>query len=176
MAGPASIPIWDPLVRVFHWTLATAVVVNYWFTESGGDVHTWVGYTAATAVAVRIAWGFLGTGHARFDDCRISVATVREHLAALRARRLPTESGHNPLGAMMIYLMLLLVVILATTGWLHEEIDALYGNSVLQTIHSYAAHTLWFCALLHVVAVFTIQHIGRIELVRPMINGRRRSS
>ena len=168
-----TIKVWDPLVRVFHWTLAVTVVVNYWLTEPGSDVHNWVGYTAAAAVAVRIVWGFVGHGHARFRTFTPSPARIREHMEAMSSRAVPTDSGHNPLGAFMIYLAFLLVAVLAVTGWMHEEIDALFGNELLQEIHEIAAHTLWISAVLHVVAVFFVQYVGRIDLVRPMITGRR---
>lgn len=171
---PAPVRVWDPLVRALHWMLAGAVLVNYWLTESGSDLHTWVGYLAAAVVLVRIVWGFAGRGHARFDAFTPSMAGIREHIEAMASRRMPLDSGHNPLGALMIYLMFLLIAVLAVTGWLHEEVDALYGNDLLQEIHELAAHTLWICALLHVLAVFVVQHLGRIELVRPMITGWRR--
>jgi len=172
---PASIVIWDPVVRIFHWTLAAIVLANYWLTDPGEDIHTWFGYAAAAAVLLRVGWGFVGGRHARFADFPISRARIREHVAELRARSLPAESGHNPLGAIMIYLMFLLVFLLVCTGWLHEEIDALYGNDLLQRVHAYAAHALWAGALVHVAAVFIMQYLlGRVELVRPMITGRRR--
>jgi len=169
-----SVAVWDPVVRIFHWTLAAIVLANYWLTEPGEDVHTWLGYTAAAGVLGRIFWGFLGTKHARFADFPVSRARIRSHLRELAARRLPADSGHNPFGAVMIYLVFLLVAVLACTGWLHEEVDALYGNELLQQVHAYAAHTLWIGALIHVAAVFIVQYVGRIELVRPMITGRRR--
>jgi len=74
----------------------------------------------------------------------------------------------------MIYLVFLLITILTVTGWLHEEVDALFGNDFLQETHELAAHVLWIAALVHIASVFVVQHIGKIELVRPMITGRRR--
>lgn len=174
MSRSASIVIWDPVVRIFHWTLAAIVLANYWLTDSGEDIHTWLGYAAASAVLIRVGWGFFGGKHARFADFPISLARIREHLGELSARSLPADSGHNPLGAIMIYLMFLLVLLLVSTGWLHQEVDALYGNDLLQRVHAYAAHALWAGALIHVAAVFIMQYVGRIELVRPMITGRRR--
>ena len=174
MGRPASILIWDPAVRIFHWTLAAIVLANYWLTEPGEDIHTWLGYAAAAAVLARIVWGFLGTKHARFADFPVTLAGIREHLRQLSVRRIPADSGHNPLGAAMIYLMFLLVAVLACTGFLHEEVDALYGNDLLEEVHRLTAHTLWIASLIHVAAVFGVQHLGRIELVRPMITGRRR--
>lgn len=171
-----AIPIWDPLVRVLHWSLAVAVVVNYWLTEPGSDVHNWIGYGAGAVVGIRIIWGFVGRGHARFDSFTPSRERFRKHLAALAARSIPADSGHNPMGALMIYVIFGLVAVLTATGWMHEEIDALFGNDLLQEIHEIAAHTLWICALLHVAAVFLVQHVGRIDLIRPMITGRRTRS
>src|SRR5690606_40509950 len=60
--------VWDPLVRIFHWTLATACVLNLWVLESGEAWHRWIGYYAAGAVVVRILWGFVGTPYARFSS------------------------------------------------------------------------------------------------------------
>jgi len=171
---PASVPIWDPLVRLIHWTLAGAVIADYWFTDPGSDLHNWIGYLAASAVAVRIAWGFVGRDYARFAAFTPSAARFREHLAALSSRRVPLESGHNPLGALMIYAVFALVAALTVTGWLHEEIDALFGNGLLQEVHELAAHALWICALIHVASVVLVQYVGRVELIRPMLTGRRR--
>ena len=41
---PATVKVWDPLVRVFHWSLATLFVTAYLTGEDGGQVHigaTW---------------------------------------------------------------------------------------------------------------------------------------
>ena len=32
----AAVPVWDPLVRVLHWTLAAAVIVGYATGDDGG--------------------------------------------------------------------------------------------------------------------------------------------
>lgn len=174
MGDRDAVPIWDPVVRVFHWTLAGTVIGAYWLTDPGSDLHDWLGYGAAAAVAIRIVWGVVGRGHARFDAFRPTLAGVHAHVEHLRARAVPLDSGHNPLGALMIYLVFALVAILTLTGWLHDEIDALYGNDLLQDTHEIAAHALWGCAIVHVLSVFVVQWRGRIELVRPMITGWRR--
>lgn len=174
MSRPEAVEIWDPVVRGFHWTLAAAVITVYWLTDPGSDLHNWVGYLAAAAVAVRIVWGFVGVGNARFENFTPSVARLREHLQALSSRNVPLKSGHNPLGALMIYLVFFLVVALTVTGWLHEEIDVLFGNEFLQESHALAGHVLWILALIHVVSVIAVQYVGRIALISPMITGRRR--
>ncbi|HEX5787851.1 MAG TPA: cytochrome b/b6 domain-containing protein [Woeseiaceae bacterium] len=174
MDRPESVPVWDPVVRTLHWSLAAIVVVDYWATDPGSSLHNWLGYAAMAIVAVRLVWGFAGRGYARFSSFTPSRTRFREHWAALRSRAVPAESGHNPLGALMIYAVMVLVTALAVTGFLHEEIDALFGNAFLQDVHELAAHALWICAIVHVLSVFAVQYYGRVELVRPMITGRRR--
>lgn len=174
MDRPETLEIWDPVVRVLHWSLAALVLIDYWLTEPGSSVHDWLGYLAMAIVVLRIVWGFTGRGHARFSAFTPSLARLREHWAALSARSVPIDSGHNPLGALMIYAVMFLVTALAITGWLHEEIDALFGNDFLQKTHELAAHALWISAIIHVLSVFVVQYYGRVELVRPMITGRRR--
>ena len=43
---PSVIRLWDPLVRLFHWSLAGIFVANYWINETGEDWHKWLGYIA----------------------------------------------------------------------------------------------------------------------------------
>ena len=66
-----SVVVWDPLVRIFHWSFA-AVIAAAWLTHEGEGstraLHEWIGYSAATLVAVRISWGFVGTQYARFTE------------------------------------------------------------------------------------------------------------
>ena len=64
----ASKRVWDPLVRVFHWSLVACVLLNLFVVDDGEKLHQWLGYAAAALVAVRVVWGFVGPRHARFAD------------------------------------------------------------------------------------------------------------
>lgn len=61
-----SRPVWDRFVRVFHWTLVSSVLLNYFVLEEGEAPHEWVGYLATALVVARAVWGFIGSPHARF--------------------------------------------------------------------------------------------------------------
>ena len=43
--------IWDPLLRVFHWSLATFFVANAFFTDPEADLHHYVGYIIGGLIA-----------------------------------------------------------------------------------------------------------------------------
>ena len=57
------VKVWDPVVRLFHWSLVVAFFVAY-FTEpedSGLAVHVWAGYFVCGLIVLRIVWGFAGS-------------------------------------------------------------------------------------------------------------------
>ena len=48
-AKPAFVPVWDPLVRLSHWLLAAAVLVD-WITDEPRWMHVWLGYLVVALV------------------------------------------------------------------------------------------------------------------------------
>ena len=48
-----SLRLWDPVVRVFHLSIAGVFVANYFFNEAGDDWHVWLGYYAMAWLLVR---------------------------------------------------------------------------------------------------------------------------
>ena len=49
----AMVKVWDPLVRLFHWSLAGLFLANF-FTEEGELVHRGFGYAILILIAVRV--------------------------------------------------------------------------------------------------------------------------
>lgn len=109
-------PDWDPLVRLTHWGIAFAVVVNGLFLDGGKLLHVWVGYAAAGLLALRLLWGLVGVGPARFASFPPSLARARDHVAALHRGEEESFSSHNPLGALMAYGLWAMLAIVAATG------------------------------------------------------------
>ncbi|MFO1169758.1 MAG: cytochrome b/b6 domain-containing protein [Hyphomicrobiaceae bacterium] len=114
----ARVRVWDGGVRIVHWSLViavgTALVLGFLGPKHLLDWHVWAGYTAAALVAFRVIWGFSGTTFARFSTFPPSIASVRGHLSGRHA----PGYGHNPLGALMVYALLAIVLALAVTGLL----------------------------------------------------------
>ena len=68
LAPPATVKVWDPFVRVFHWSLVGLFAIAFLTGDVIEWLHVWAGYAIATLVAARILWGFVGSGYARFAN------------------------------------------------------------------------------------------------------------
>ena len=63
-----SIKVWDPIVRIGHWTLVIAFFTAYFTEDDFLTLHVWAGYVIGVVVSFRLIWGFVGGQHARFKD------------------------------------------------------------------------------------------------------------
>ena len=86
--------VWDPLVRLFHWSLA-ACVFGAFLVEEGEAAHRWLGYTALGLVAFRLAWGAIGSRHARFSDWVRGPRAVMTYVHERRLGRSQRRLGHR---------------------------------------------------------------------------------
>lgn len=164
--------VWDPLVRISHWLLVTTVVAA-WFTRHGGGArHEWIGYAVLAIVVIRLAWGLVGSQHARFSDF---VAGPRKtlHYARLAVRgEEPRYLGHNPLGAWMVVALLTTVIVVAVSGWLYTT-DRFWGIAWVETVHSNGTDVLIALVALHVGGVLHASWRHRENLLAAMFHGRK---
>lgn len=173
-APDGTVRVWDPLVRIGHWSLVAAVA-GAWITGEGfGAVHEWIGYAALVVVAIRLVWGFVGTRYARFTQfVRLPAATLA-YARAVVAGREPRHVGHNPLGAWMIVALVVVVVLTGGTGWLYTT-DRFWGVEWVEDLHEGLATLLLWLIALHVAgAVFESVRHGE-NLVRAMFTGDKRA-
>lgn len=130
--------IWPAWQRLLHALLAIAVLTAL-LTFEGGGVHEAAGYVALVAAILRIALGLAGPAVARFASfVRGPVATLAYARLALR-RAEPRHLNHNPLGAWMVLLLLLLAVsVSAALGALFVT-DAFWGINCVIAWHALLA-------------------------------------
>jgi cytochrome b len=174
-AGQArTVRVWDPAVRAFHWSLATAFFAAYLLGDDGGAWHQAFGYTALALVAFRVVWGFTGARYARFANFVPSPSRFFEYMRAMLARREPRHLGHNPAGAVMITALLSGIAVTSVTGWMMTT-DALWGVAWVQETHEWAANVTLGLVGLHVAGVIYASWRHRENLVRAMFTGRKRA-
>ena len=113
-----SIRVWDLPTRVFHWSLVSCFA-GAWLTaesERWRDVHVMLGYTLIGLVAFRVLWGFAGSRYARFRSFLFGPAAVWRYLRSILSGTPQHFSGHNPVGALAIFVLLGLGVLASLSG------------------------------------------------------------
>lgn len=210
MAAPSvsapvrPVTLWDPIVRLTHWTIAVVVLVNAVLTEGGSAIHLWAGWAGLGLLVLRLIWGLLGPGEARFSAFPPNPVGALSHLAALLAGRVREHPSHNPAGALMAYALWATLAVLTATGLvmtggktpmqLDEQRAAVAAGdwSVLvddeasedegddgfgeaaEEVHEVAGNLILVLVLLHVAGVVVESRALRRSLVRPMLFGDRK--
>lgn len=170
-----TVTVWDPLVRLLHWTLLGAVTTAWCSTLHIGIPSRWhepAGYTALACLALRLIWGVVGSRHARFGDFVCAPRPTSRYAAQVLRGRARRYLGHNPLGGWMVLALLACIAALTTSGWL-QTTDRYWGSEALETVHTTLAWSLLGLVALHVTGVVFTSHAHRENLVRAMITGRK---
>ncbi len=171
---PPTVRVWDPIVRLFHWSLVALVAVALATGDEVEWLHLSAGYAIAALVALRVIWGFVGSRHARFSDFVKPPSEVIRFLGQSHRLRAPRVLGHNPAGAAMIIAMLVLIAFISATGFLLTT-DAYWGSETVKEVHEASAYTLIVLVLVHVAGVILASLEHGENLVRAMITGRKRA-
>lgn len=174
-AAPAKVRVWDPIVRIFHWTVAGGVLANLTFLRHQDDWHLYVGYVVVAALTSRIVWGLWARSHARFASFVPTPRKLLWYFRAMLGRNEPRYLGHNPAGAAMIVILMLLLMTVGVTGWM-MGLDAFWGIGWVEESHELSANSLIGAVALHIAgAVFeSIRHRENLPLA--MITGYKRAA
>lgn len=167
MAETRAAPAWSWFVRLTHWLVAAAVVVNL-FNDTGWW-HRTLGYAALGMVGARLVYGVLSA----LPSSRLwwpAFSDLRHHLQLMARREPDARPGHNPLGQYAVYLMWTLIALLALTGWLSRT-DELWGEDWPVDLHAWLADGMLAMALLHLAAVIAMSLWERRNLVKAMVTG-----
>ncbi len=172
-ASTVKVRVWDPLVRVFHWTVAGGVIANLTLLRNADDLHIYIGYVVIAALVIRIGWGLIARNHARLMSFVPGPRHFASYVRALLARHEPRYVGHNPAGAAMIVVLMLLLVMVGVSGWM-MELDAFWGVGWVEEMHELTANILIGAIVLHISgAIFeSVRHRENLPLA--MITGYKR--
>ncbi|MBF9030463.1 cytochrome B [Rhodobacterales bacterium HKCCE3408] len=194
--------VWDPLVRIFHWSLVVAFAIAWLTAEETQALHELAGYAVAGLVGFRVIWGFVGGHYARFAQFVKGPGATLAYLGDIVRGGERRYLGHNPAGAMMTLALLATLAGTAFTGWLMAEPERVamlpdmprivaptwadddgdeYRNGgdfeaggPLKDVHETLANLMLLLAALHVggVALASVRH--HENLVRAMVTGDKR--
>lgn len=188
MSDTKQIKVWDLLVRIFHWSLAGAFFIAYLTEDDWLELHVYAGYTIAALISFRLLWGLVGPYHARFRNFVQPPHEVFAYIKDIATFQPKRYLGHNPAGGAMVLALLASLSITVLTGVLlygAEEMAGplanLMGNApeflseLIEELHEFFANFTLFLIVLHIAGVILagLQH-GE-NLVRSMINGKKRA-
>ncbi|WP_420024545.1 cytochrome b/b6 domain-containing protein (plasmid) [Cereibacter azotoformans] len=180
MSRPVLVPVWDLPIRLFHWSLAPSVAVAAATGFLGGAEairwHVGAGLVALGLVIARIVWGFTGPTHARFRDFAPRFADVVEHVRSDSPRHL----GHNPLGALMVFALIGLMLMIGVSGL--AMLGGMFKTGPLafwsfeagrtgREIHELAAWAVLGLVAVHLAGVAVESLRNRENLARAMLTG-----
>ncbi len=162
--------IWDPMVRLFHWTLVLCFAGNALIIDDESDLHLYVGYVIIGLVAFRLIWGFVGGRYARFASFPPSAQDAVEQARDMVSGRVRIHKGHTPLGALMIYNLLATLALIGLSGWLMTT-DMFWGVEWPEEVHEVAVSWAELSVVLHIFAVIFETKRTRVNLPRAMVTG-----
>ena len=182
---PSQIYVWDPFVRLFHWSLVVAFTVAYLTEDDLLNVHIWAGYLVGGLVVARVIWGFVGPAHARFADFLCSPADTLRYVRDLVLFRAERHLGHSPGGGAMVVLLLLFLGATVMTGLVvyggEQQAGPLAGmftkdtGEKVEEVHELLANITLALVLAHIAAVVLASFVHGENLVRAMFTGYKRS-
>ncbi len=171
----ATIKIWDPLVRLFHWSLVVVFAVAWLSADEWDGLHETAGYVAAALIGFRLLWGLVGPKYARFSQFARSPGQALRYVGKMITGKEPRYIGHNPAGGLMIIGLLVVLAGTALTGWMYT-LDAFWGAEWVEDIHEFLANMMLVLVATHVAGVVWASIRHKENLVRAMIVGRKRAS
>lgn len=184
MAMNGRVLVWDLPTRLFHWLLVLSLAGSWWTAEAGIEWMDWhfrLGYFAGGLILFRLIWGLVGTRHARFSSFLKGPIATAKYAATLFSRESKSTSGHNPLGGLVVLIILIAVGIqvgtglfatddIFTTGPFYPWVDDKTASE-LTSIHHLNFDILLIIAALHIAAVLFYLIWKRRNLIWPMIIG-----
>ena len=193
-SGLRSAPVFDPALRVLHWSNALLVILllasglvaqALQFGGLAADLRHWhavVGNAFIVGLLGRMLWGWIGPSHARWR----AMWQPDEWKRALRRRRFffePTRFGHHPVASLAFLMAYTLMAALVVSGlmllaikqghgplnpWLAWHVA--YKHGALW-VHQLAAYGLLAYVMAHLSALILHHRVHRLPVAQSMISG-----
>jgi cytochrome b len=173
------ITVWDLPTRIFHWALLCLVLAAFISAQIGGNAMPWHGRFGILIIgllAFRLAWGVLGSTYARFATFVRGPQTIRAYLKGQWH-----GVGHNPLGALSVLGMLVVLLTQGVTGLFSNDDIAFKGpyaallspetSATITELHGANFVVLAILVGLHIAAIVFYTRVKKENLLKPMVQG-----
>lgn len=176
------VSVWDIPVRIAHWSMVVLFAASWWTGKTGRlEWHRWSGYALLAILVFRLFWAFFGSSTARFTQF---VRGPREIVAYLKGRW-ALAPGHNPLGALSVVVLLLVIAVQIVLGLFAVDVDGIESGPLSSHVsfetgrlfaewHEVVFDSLLWLVGLHVVAVLFYVLVKKENLIGAMLSGTRK--
>lgn len=199
-----EVKVWDPLVRIFHWSLVLFFVIAYLSGEDESIIHIYSGYAVLGLITFRVFWGIIGTKYARFSNFVHTPKYVIRYFKGLLTGSAKHYLGHNPLGGVMVVALLISLFMVSFSGLKlyaveeglgplaagnnitlmssayadsdekHEDDEHDQAEEFWEEIHEFFANFTLLLVILHIAGVYISGYLHKENLVKAMITGRKK--
>src|SRR5699024_4294855 len=160
--------IWDPVSRLWHWLFAAAIVGNWllgrFMTFDTVRWHFYSGMFILGLLLFRLLWGTVGPRPVRFASFWPTPARVWRYLRTFLCRQPSGAPGHNPLGALSVFALLLVAAAQGVTGLVIAADDfceaAPLHAYVSADVADFMSH--WHHTMPLLIAVLVVLHVAAI--------------
>lgn len=200
-----SVKVWDPLIRLFHWSLVALFITAYLTAEESEGTHALAGYAISGLLVFRVVWGFSGTEHARFSDFIYTPREIAGYLKGLLSEDRRRYLGHNPAGGLMVVVLLIALSATCFTGLkaygeeghgpfagdVHSLVSTAYADGddddenhgeqtkeeeFWEEIHEVFVNGTLVLVAMHIIGVVASSYLHKENLIKAMITGRKEIS
>lgn len=179
-----KVEVWGVSLRLFHWLLAVSLFTSWWAEGRNIRLHILAGCVIAGLLLYRLIWGFLGERYARFSSFRPSLLTMKNHLFDLIRFKSGNDVGHTPIGGLMIFMLLTILLLLVLSGFalmgLQMDIGLFSGwhtsfatEVLIQSIHDWCFEILLVLIAIHLAGVVVESLLQRSNLITGMFTGKK---
>jgi cytochrome b len=180
-----TIRLWDLPLRLFHWGVVVLIPLMWWSQKQGNlERHQMFGLMLLFLLIFRIVWGMIGSETSRFTSFVKGPFTIASYLTG---KDKTPSVGHNPLGALSVVALIVVLLAQVGLGLFSQDTDGLFSGPLNHYIPAdnidlgdkvHHWHKLGFNLILvlvgvHLAAIAFYSLVKKERLVPPMVTGRK---
>ncbi len=163
--------IWDIPTRLFHWLLATSVILALVLAEFAEKetplfyLHVVFGVLAGLLIVWRIVWGLIGSHHAKWGQLFFTPTSVVNYFREVASGRGAYYAGHNPGSSLVIIGMLGFIALTVVTGIFNAQ------NELFEELHESLPFVVLALVGVHVTGVLLATNMHKENYALAMFTG-----